>query len=81
MKLNITRSFSQKKQIQQYEPIDFFASASAEIEVPDDRTDDQKLKDAEKMERISDYLNEFVVNEVEKSLTNYIDEKNNNANS
>lgn len=35
MKIKISRSFSQKKQIAQYEPIESFCGAEAEVEVVD----------------------------------------------
>lgn len=64
MKLKISRSFSKKIQLRQFEPVDFFCAAETEIEVPE--TDEETRM--EKAEIISRQLDRFCQDEVEKSL-------------
>jgi hypothetical protein len=57
--MKITRSFSKKIQLRQYEPIEFFCAV--EHEVPD----------VNDMQETSRFLDEFCQEEVEKSLNKF----------
>ena len=59
----ITRSFSRKRQLDQYEPIEAFASFQAEVE---EGLSEQDLTD------ISQRLHRFAEAEVERDIENYI---------
>ena len=57
--MKITRSFSKKIQLKQYEPIEFFCGAESEVE---------KIEDIELTSRM---LDKFCQDEVEKSLNKF----------
>lgn len=65
MKIEIARSFSRKIQVKQYEPIEFFCSAKAEIERPGGTIQDPV------MIACAEELDRFVQNEVEKSANKF----------
>ena len=75
MKIEISRSFSKKIQLKQYEPIEFFCAAKAEVEVPDPQGSDSSmsygLEKALLMKTISETLDGFVQSEVEKSANKF----------
>lgn len=60
MKVEITRSFSKKVQLRQFEPIEVFCAAKAEVDVQD-------LQD-KKMDFVSGELNVFCAMEVAKTI-------------
>jgi hypothetical protein len=64
MKITITRSFSKKSQLKQFEPIDIFCSAQWESEIVDRTTDETR----EGMAANSKILDEFCRAEVDKTL-------------
>ena len=55
-KYEISRSFSRKVQVKQYEPVEFFCAAKAEVETIED------------IKATSQLLSAFVKDEVEKSI-------------
>ena len=57
--IEVARSFSQKVQVKQYEPIEFFCSVKAEVPL-------------EELESISDTLDVFCQAEVEKSVKQFL---------
>lgn len=65
MKIEVTRSFSKKIQLRQYEPIEFFCSVKAETEEPDFNGDFAVSK------MLSGSLDKFVQSEVEKSANKF----------
>lgn len=70
MKIIITRSYSQKKQLRQFEPIDAFCSVTAEFE-----TDKKSLAGnflEKEYDLSSKELDKFCRAEVEKTLNNLI---------
>ena len=63
MKIEVSRSFSRKLQVRQYEPIEFFCSAKVEAEV---------INNGDSyMEFWSGKLDTFVQSEVEKSAAKF----------
>ncbi len=62
-KIIITRSFAKKVQLKQYEPIDVFCSVQAEVNELD-------------MVNVSETLDAFCKEEVEKSLDKYTSKGN-----
>jgi hypothetical protein len=63
MKIEISRSFSMKKQIKQYEPVEFFCAVKTEVE--------SELG----MESASAVLDQFCQAEVAKSLDAFLDNR------
>lgn len=61
--ISITRSFSRKVQVKQYEPADFFASYGEQV--PIEEATPEKLKE------VSDRLYSLAKNDVEKEIENY----------
>jgi len=61
--IQISRSFSRKKQIAQYEPVDIFASVQATL---------KPGATAEYIQDVSERLNQFAVKTVEKDLDQYV---------
>lgn len=70
MKILITRSFSQKKQVKEYEPVEFFCSATTEVE--DEELIKEGILPEAAMKNASATLDKFVQLEVEKSLNDYL---------
>jgi hypothetical protein len=68
MKIEISRSFSKKVQLKQYEPIDVFCAAKAEIEVDDYALGIKDTRSTRAAEAISEHLDEFVRAEVDRTL-------------
>ena len=68
MKIEISRSFSKKIQIKQYEPIEFFCSAKLEADLDDDIVN---FEDGKTQAIISEKLDKFVQEEVEKSAAKF----------
>ena len=64
MKIEISRSFSRKLQVKQYEPIEMFCSAKMEIE-------NDKVVSGEIMIGASEQLDRFCQSEVEKSAARF----------
>ena len=69
MKIKISRSYSEKRQLRQYEPIDSFCSAEAEVE-----GSETGLK-KEDLENTSELLDTFCRAEVKKTLDAIIPQK------
>lgn len=72
MKITITRSFSAKKQIKQYEPIDSFCSVQTEIEIT---SHESELSDSTSLGMISEQLDKFARAEVDKTIENVMREQ------
>ena len=68
MKIEISRSFSKKIQLKQYEPIEFFCSMKAEFEPQDGLTADDLAKATIEL---SERLDKMVQSEVEKSANKF----------
>ncbi len=67
MKITISRSFSKKIQLRQFEPIDSFCGAQAEMDFPDDAFKEEELfKKTIEMQSMG--LDKFCRDEVEKTL-------------
>lgn len=65
MKITISRSFSAKKQVKQFEPVDAFCAAQIEYDLA---SPIDKERDATEMQSLSHYLDEFCRAEVDKTL-------------
>ncbi|MDE2098541.1 MAG: hypothetical protein KGL39_14905 [Patescibacteria group bacterium] len=67
-KITITRSFSRTKQVQQFEPINSFCSASFEFEMGEG---DAEVS-IDRIKAHSEALDEIVRSEVERTITGYV---------
>lgn len=72
--IKITRSFSRKIMLAQYEPIESFCSAEEVVDM--EQMVQSKEKYLETVERVSAELDEICRTEVEKTISEYLDKKN-----
>ena len=71
--MTITRSFSRKIQVKQFEPAEFYCAVSDEFN--DDNYPNSVID--EKMEELSADLHKFCEEEVNKSIKKFMKEENN----
>lgn len=68
MKISITRSYSKKVQLRQFEPVDSFCAATVEREMPDPLTKEDSAEHTAWMEKTSAALDQLCRKEVDKTL-------------
>ena len=64
MKIEVSRSFSKKVQVKQYEPVEFFCAAKVEVDVHEATSAKEAIED---MQRNANILDQFCQDEVAKS--------------